>query len=447
MLSTVSTVVVLAAVAVAGVAGRINGPIRHVVVAAASHYDAGRQVGNQTRDLIERHRQRAQELADWITTHPIAAELNQTWYSNAEAAFPWLVEELHGIAAGSGMPFELIWNLNLGMEFYTLKTQCDGAGRSDVCGSAPVSAKYKARCTDVFSWANGTSNVPFWGHNEDSGFHDINTTFLLTIKVPGQQGGGAFEPGSDYTAYCYVGTMGGNAFGWNANGLFLSTNALFAHNVNGINGIPRVIHNRALLGAKNYHDAVMLAHGIPSATAFSMNVAMRGDLKAPHLRHRRAAAARTLPSWQERIFYHNTEVDITGAVAETPVFRQFFPPGPVPPPAPIPGTVNGPRDHLYHANDFLSLNTTQDLDTSSIHRVLRLRAMPVPHNADGVRQMLGDTHDAQWPIYRNGAAPDLDAYTIATVLFRFDLEEVHIYNDNPKTSDPVAVLPFYPATH
>jgi len=62
---------------------------------------------------------------------------------------------------------------------------------------------------------------------------------------------------------------------------------------------------------------------------------------------------------------------------------------------------------------YLHSDPPQYVDPSSEHRLARVKELPRPNDTVDLLTILGDTHDPQYPIYRNGAPPDTAA-TIAT---------------------------------
>ena len=125
---------------------------------------------------------------------------------------------------------------------------------------------------------------------------------------------------------------------------------------------------------------------------------------------------------------------------------------------------------------YLRLNTSQFFDPSSAHRLARVQELPEPRSVHGmqleavrvmisdgqrtdIEDILGDTEDPEYPIYRDvcrvcrllhanhestqGKAPDNDSITVASCIFDLDKAEWSIFsNQNPKLSHkPLLVLP------
>lgn len=80
-------------------------------------------------------------------------------------------------------------------------------------------------------------------------------------------------------------------------------------------------------------------------------------------------------------------------------------------------------ESLFHANSILFLDGVEDAPSaSSAHRLARVKQLPVPKSVEDVLTVLGDTADADFPIYRTSNALTAlqggdSAYTLITALF------------------------------
>jgi hypothetical protein len=122
---------------------------------------------------------------------------------------------------------------------------------------------------------------------------------------------------------------------------------------------------------------------------------------------------------------------------------------------------------------YLRLNVSQFADNSSTHRLARVKEMPTPVNVTGamgsegwmrvsrccagILNILGDTEDVEYPIYRDGAAPDSDGFcflcsfvllsfisaTLVTALFDLNNAILSVYPyQNPKLyPQPLLTIP------
>ena len=102
------------------------------------------------------------------------------------------------------------------------------------------------------------------------------------------------------------------------------------------------------------------------------------------------------------------------------------------------------RSH-FNAYKYLT-NVTQVHDDSSYHRQARADTLPIAYDSQAIRNILGDTADAEYPIFRRGAAPDVDSDTVCSAVFAHHSATsgtVELYcAQNPKDTQPCAVLQF-----
>lgn len=384
-----------------------------ISVTASSYYDLGFAVGSKTCASL--HARFANSLPVWqfLGSNATAQAFNRSMYEASVSVFPEYIDELQGIADACNVSFATVFFLNTITE---LESYQDSYAPKAPYGGKASKKKIPGHCTDVFS-AGITSDASVWGHNEDSGPHDCNLTYITNVTLFRDDG----SVRERFVAYTYPASVAGRAFGWNSDGAIISTNALFALDINldNRNALPRAIHNRALYKCKHPMEAIAVVTGVPSITSFSLNF---GFWERPESHADVWLTAQ----------YQNIEVSPTGGFSFTRVFRR-----PLDPPTwPVP--FNTTLHHFYHANNFEVLQSNAPLDTSSTARMDRLREFPVPSSFDAVRTMLGDTRNATWPVWQHGGiAVD---FTMATALFRFDLDEVWLYTGNPKTSEATIKL-------
>lgn len=109
--------------------------------------------------------------------------------------YPGLVEEIRGLAEGSGQPFERLFALNTFGEH--LRRVQGEKGCSTLC----VVNKAKI----------------LFGHNEDGGTFYRGHACLLEVQQPGKPG---------FTAFCYPGYLPGGGFGFNRAGVCVACNTV-----------------------------------------------------------------------------------------------------------------------------------------------------------------------------------------------------------------------------
>ncbi|EFJ40199.1 hypothetical protein VOLCADRAFT_100039, partial [Volvox carteri f. nagariensis] len=81
----------------------------------------------------------------------------------------------------------------------------------------------------------------------------------------------------------------------------------------------------------------------------------------------------------------------------------------------------------------------QKLDNSSVHREARFAQFNMPLSAEDVLAILGDTTDAEFPIYRTGDYGGL-VYTLCTVLYDLAGRRMMVYRGNPRNGMLGSVL-------
>lgn len=98
------------------------------------------------------------------------------------------------------------------------------------------------------------------------------------------------------------------------------------------------------------------------------------------------------------------------------------------------------NETFIHCNNFLRLKITEDQHSYMIatkERYKTLQNFPVPKCKEDVLKMLGDTsHDEHW-IFR---CTDIGPKTICVGIFDFKKKTWSLYKNNPKSSEPIAVL-------
>jgi isopenicillin-N N-acyltransferase-like protein len=202
-------------------------PLIHV---SGSHYDMGCQIGEAFREPVRHSIQNALVLLSEAYEH-----LQLTWDGAliqarkyipfAEERYPQYVEELKGIAAGAGVPFDDVAVVN-GMEAVTMD-----ALHLTKCTSMAVSQERTA---------NGNVLV---AHNEDWLPEDEPDVFMISARPDD-------EP--PFLAMTY-GALLPN-IGLNAHGIAQACDSVYPGDSR--IGIPRVIVSRAVLAARTPAEAI-----------------------------------------------------------------------------------------------------------------------------------------------------------------------------------------------
>jgi len=211
-------------------------------LSAASYFELGCALGQASAAAIRSSlRDRAEwfiALKDFAEARP--AERLDPFLAAAEKYFPRFVEELHGLAQGSGLPFRDLFILNLNPELSALRRD-------------PTPAAYD--CSTLLYSRRGRILL---AHNEDGSNSNRGRLLLLRARLP---------KGLVILALVYPGILPGNAPGLNSAGLIHTCNYVAAKSWRP--GIPRYFLDRAALEAGSLAEAVaVVTH---PARAYSQN--------------------------------------------------------------------------------------------------------------------------------------------------------------------------------
>lgn len=242
----------------------------------------------------------------------------------------------------------------------------------------------KPGCSDVYlANRRGTTLM---GHNEDNGTLFVDLGYILQASYKDASSG---EPVEEITFYCYPGMLCGNAFGFNSKGVVMTQDALSPSNVNpNEEAIARNFLNRALVGQR-LDTMINILDTYRCVSGFSVNLGCLEDLSVI-----------------------NIEVSPTG-------YQKTC--------------VDG---YGYHFNAYLHGNFPQFDGPSSNHRLARIKQLPPPSSKKDILTILGDTGDADYPIYRDATPPDTSV-TLCTVFYDLGQKTMEVLVGNPAQEEPV----------
>lgn len=215
------------------------------------------------------------------------------------------------------------------------------------------------------------------GHNEDGAYAD-HEMFTAVVRFGS----------SNFTTLNYAGDLlgGMSAFAFNADGLAFSLNYV-APRICTTDGLGRNYVSRQLLDAHTWDDAV---------SVISQKHAAGHNYQLMDFRHRRIASMEAANN-------------VYSSVAVTEPF--------------------------FHANQYTVLNVPgQIFANSSIHRLARVKQLPLPKDGNDILKILGDQKDHSYPIFHDKvshAHGDLSDWTLATALFDLDAGTVSVMDGNP----------------
>lgn len=168
----------------------------------------------------------------------------------ARDAFPNVMQEVDGIAAGSGVAFRDVWLWNC---------------RGDIAGGGDQSRNALAGCTTVLiPGADGRAAVI--GHNEDDQPELDGSCFLARV-LP--------NDGPAFLSFYSPGLLPGHTFAVNDAGLVQTINHIRPYDQRP--GIPRHVIARAVLSQSSLASAFALLKRDDRASGFHHNLGFRGD--------------------------------------------------------------------------------------------------------------------------------------------------------------------------
>lgn len=211
-----------------------------VVDVAGSPREIGRGVGEALRDGLqhcaEGHRQGLDSTLGWQVAMDIAARLEPL----AMAAIPDLIEELRGMAEGSGVPFATLFSMNALQETRFLA----GRDAANVSDQQREDEQEDEGCTSLAVSGEATANGHVYvAHNEDAG--TIRRAFPYVVRARPTN-----RPA--FVAFAYSGLM--LYQGVNEHGVASTGNALYASDLRP--GVPKLFAYRDVLNATFLEDGL-----------------------------------------------------------------------------------------------------------------------------------------------------------------------------------------------
>lgn len=210
-----------------------------------SYYEIGFAIGENFRDRIKKGFERRSE---WFTGLRDYYVHDKDRYfdklkEESEKHFPNIMEEMRGMADGSGIPFDDLFLLNVKAEMSAKMA----AQKREVSG-----------CSTIYL----TDSTHKWlFHNEDGNNAYSDLMYIVKATTPS---------GVTILALTYPGHLMGNGPSINSYGISQTTNYIGSEIFK--IGVPRYILNRAPLEAKSLDEAVKLSTFSPRAYAYHHNL-------------------------------------------------------------------------------------------------------------------------------------------------------------------------------
>jgi isopenicillin-N N-acyltransferase like protein len=206
------------------------------VEAKGSHREIGRAVGESLRDGLQRvaeHHQAGLEKSVGLTR---ALDVSRSLMPFAERNVPDCVEELRGMAEGSGVDFDVLFTMNALQEVrFLLDKQNDDVPSDEECTSLGVGTSVTA---------NGHVLL---AHNEDAGTIRNSLPYVVHATP---------DNAPAFVGFAYSGLL--LYQGVNEHGVASTGNALYFNDIRP--GTPKLLAYRDVLSARYLEDAILRTH-------------------------------------------------------------------------------------------------------------------------------------------------------------------------------------------
>jgi len=214
-----------------------------------SYYDIGYQVGKSfgknIEAVIRRQKNWNQQLME-IQNSGEGKRKSREYHRLTQKHFPHLIQEINGMADGSGIHFDAIWAICIKSELSATEEEPEGCS------------------TIVFKHDD---NIWLF-HNEDGNMAYDKMMFLVKINPPS---------GVSFISLVYPGIITGNGPSLNDKGIIQTTN--YIGSTESHIGIPRYLLGRALLEASDLDEAINIATLEPRAYPYHHNLGSSAENK------------------------------------------------------------------------------------------------------------------------------------------------------------------------
>jgi isopenicillin-N N-acyltransferase-like protein len=234
-------------------------------------FQVGKYFGKNIRTVIERRDEWHQHLLELLQSRE-GKQKSREYLQLTQKHFPHLLEEIRGMADGSGIHFDAIWAMCIKSELAVVEEEPEG------CSTIAV---------------QNTDNI-WLIHNEDGNMAYDGLMFCIKVMPPS---------GVSFVSLVYPGIMTGNGLSINSKGIIQTTN--YIGSTESEIGIPRYILGRALLEVKDLNEAVDIVTLEPRAYPYHHNIGSLSENKYLSLET-------TPESWEVKestgIYYHTNHL-------------------------------------------------------------------------------------------------------------------------------------------
>ncbi|KAH3761598.1 Peptidase C [Pelomyxa schiedti] len=355
-------------------------PLQTVAIVAGEPYDLGYQLGEILSD----------RMRDFVSTYSPLVDVLYPWYTNNSAtydsfvqfnndAYPEVYQEIVGLADGASVSLVDLLLLALEPEIMAI-----------LCATLSPDQCVRQQSTDFM--AMEMNDISIMAHNDDADSAYFHGHFLFHASQTWQPTALAADR---FNSLTYLGHVSGFSVGWN-DYIVYTVNSLPPTDVT----VGRAFYfiTRDVLNSISLDDAILRATPDNVALGYSINIA---DLMGNKM---------------VNIEVHSSGSDMVEVKDNT---------------------------YLERVNQYVRMSVNQKPGNSTLHRAATLDAYGSPLNVDSLLGLLGDTSDPDYPIFRNGNAPDT-LFTISTVTFDFKSRAISVYHANPALNEPLQIMSLPP---
>lgn len=211
------------------------------LTAGGSHFDIGLTLGRQGHDAVHDILVASTAWRAIVSRReaPAVTRLH-AWTAHH---FPWVMEELRGLAEGLALPLDQVFAWHC---------------RGELLASAPDG------CTSVLL----PGETPCLAHNED-GLPGLDGTAFLVHATPDDQ--------PAFLSFCYPGSLPGHTFALTESGLVQTVNNLRLIGL--VPAAPRMVLGRAMLTQRSVADVLALLEAAPASAGFHFSLAQLGEAR------------------------------------------------------------------------------------------------------------------------------------------------------------------------
>ena len=323
------------------------------------------------------------------------------YLETAEKCFPEYVQEMRGIADGSGAAYDDVVLQVLLTEIWFAHPDI-----TDRIGSFfpdDDEEREVAGCTSVYVNRNG---MRLLAHNEDGEIGSERYNFLAQVKILDENDKSVEK--ENFITFLYPGMIPG--FAYNVTGDYVITGNSLVPKAHCHTGVPSSFVVRKMLACKSIEEMIETAKCKPYGCAYGFNLNI--------------ASVKSADMWS---------MEILPGEDGTEVFLHKVP-------VVFDDTENC---HYFHQNFYKHVKAEELPMCEGTHaRGKRCDELPAPRDMEGIRCILGDTENKKFPIYRGEVETKITCKTVSTALFNITDKKAYFFLDNPKHKPAFVTMPF-----